>query len=198
MQPSGLCLAHEGALTQGSRAREPSRVPGQAGSQPPGPRGRWLWFRFPGGLESHAHPHPQLWEISSGDLLLSVLFDVGIMAVTMDLAEYHVFCGGSDGSIFQVDLCTWVSTAGAGGGEPGARGARGSRGARGGPGLAWLRGPLGLHSLGRKRRASSRSRTAGRCSEGTGAGAVDTGWGQKGPHFLALGSRSPCLSPGTR
>ncbi|XP_063085294.1 WD repeat-containing protein 18 [Cavia porcellus] len=47
----------------------------------------------------------KLWEISSGDLLLSVLFDVAIMAVTMDLAEHHMFCGGSDGSIFQVDLC---------------------------------------------------------------------------------------------
>lgn len=31
------------------------------------------------------------------------------MAVTMDLAEHHMFCGGSEGSIFQVDLCTWVS-----------------------------------------------------------------------------------------
>ncbi|XP_036170689.1 WD repeat-containing protein 18 isoform X1 [Myotis myotis] len=51
---------------------------------------------------------PQLWEISSGELLLSVLFDVGIVAVTMDLAEHHMFCGGSEGSIFQVDLCTWV------------------------------------------------------------------------------------------
>ncbi|XP_058393748.1 WD repeat-containing protein 18 isoform X1 [Diceros bicornis minor] len=49
----------------------------------------------------------KLWEISSGELLLSVLFDVAIMAVTMDLAEHHMFCGGSDGSIFQVDLCTW-------------------------------------------------------------------------------------------
>ncbi|XP_021100523.1 WD repeat-containing protein 18 isoform X3 [Heterocephalus glaber] len=48
----------------------------------------------------------KLWEISSGELLLSVLFDVGIMAVTMDLAEHHMFCGGSDGSVFQVDLCT--------------------------------------------------------------------------------------------
>ena len=38
-----------------------------------------------------------------------MLFDVGIMAVTMDLAEHHMFCGGSEGSIFQVDLCTWVS-----------------------------------------------------------------------------------------
>lgn len=54
-------------------------------------------------------PPAQLWEISSGELLLSVLFDVGIMAVTMDLAEHHMFCGGSEGSIFQVDLCTWVS-----------------------------------------------------------------------------------------
>ncbi|XP_020030714.1 WD repeat-containing protein 18 isoform X2 [Castor canadensis] len=49
----------------------------------------------------------KLWEISSGELLLSVLFDVGIMAVTMDLAEHHMFCGGSDGSVFQVDLFSW-------------------------------------------------------------------------------------------
>ncbi|KFV10717.1 WD repeat-containing protein 18, partial [Tauraco erythrolophus] len=49
----------------------------------------------------------KLWEVSSGELLLSVLFDVGIMAVTLDLSEYHMFCGGMDGSIFQVDLCAW-------------------------------------------------------------------------------------------
>ncbi|XP_035141732.3 WD repeat-containing protein 18 [Callithrix jacchus] len=49
----------------------------------------------------------KLWEVSSGELLLSVLFDLAIMAVTMDLAEHHLFCGGSDGSIFQVDLFTW-------------------------------------------------------------------------------------------
>ncbi|KAM6219695.1 WD repeat-containing protein 18 [Rhynchocyon petersi] len=49
----------------------------------------------------------KLWELSSGELLLSVLFDGAIMAVTLDLAEHHMFCGGSDGSIFQVDLCTW-------------------------------------------------------------------------------------------
>lgn len=29
------------------------------------------------------------------------------MAVTLDLSEYHMFCGGMDGSIFQVDLCAW-------------------------------------------------------------------------------------------
>ncbi|XP_075467574.1 WD repeat-containing protein 18 [Ascaphus truei] len=49
----------------------------------------------------------KLWDISSGDFLLSVLFDVRIMSVTFDPAEYHLFCGGSDGSIFQVDLCAW-------------------------------------------------------------------------------------------
>ncbi|XP_015668939.2 WD repeat-containing protein 18 [Protobothrops mucrosquamatus] len=49
----------------------------------------------------------KLWEISSGNLLLSVVFDVSIMSVTLDLAEYHMFCGGLDGSVFQVDLCSW-------------------------------------------------------------------------------------------
>nr|XP_010600152.1 WD repeat-containing protein 18 [Loxodonta africana] len=49
----------------------------------------------------------KLWELSSGELLLSVVFDVAIMAVALDLAEHHMFCGGSEGSIFQVDLCTW-------------------------------------------------------------------------------------------
>lgn len=29
--------------------------------------------------------------------------------MTLDLSEYHMFCGGMDGSIFQVDLCAWVS-----------------------------------------------------------------------------------------
>uniref|UniRef100_A0A3B4D676 WD repeat-containing protein 18 n=1 Tax=Pygocentrus nattereri TaxID=42514 RepID=A0A3B4D676_PYGNA len=48
----------------------------------------------------------KLWEISSGEMLLSVLFDVSIMSVTLDPCEYFVFCGGSDGSIFQVSLCS--------------------------------------------------------------------------------------------
>ncbi|KAJ8278706.1 hypothetical protein COCON_G00057720 [Conger conger] len=48
----------------------------------------------------------KLWEISSGEMLLSVLFDVGIMSVTLDPCEYSLFCGGSDGSIFQVSLCS--------------------------------------------------------------------------------------------
>ncbi|KAG2464203.1 WD repeat-containing protein 18 [Polypterus senegalus] len=48
----------------------------------------------------------KLWEISSGELLLSVLFDVGIMSVTSDPCEHYLFCGGSDGNIFQVTLCS--------------------------------------------------------------------------------------------
>lgn len=88
------------------RGSVPGKAPRVVGAVPVlrGPRVSWSGLHL-----SHAPPYPQLWEVSSGELLLSVLFDVGIMAVTMDLAEHHLFCGGSDGSIFQVDLCTWVS-----------------------------------------------------------------------------------------
>ncbi|XP_026106735.1 WD repeat-containing protein 18-like [Carassius auratus] len=48
----------------------------------------------------------RVWEVSSGEMLLSVLFDVGIMSVTFDPCEYFLFCGGSDGNIFQVSLCS--------------------------------------------------------------------------------------------
>ncbi|XP_049911165.1 WD repeat-containing protein 18 [Epinephelus moara] len=48
----------------------------------------------------------EVWELSSGELLLSVLFDVEIMSVTFDPCEYFLFCGGSDGNIFQVSLCS--------------------------------------------------------------------------------------------
>ncbi|XP_062868961.1 WD repeat-containing protein 18 [Trichomycterus rosablanca] len=47
----------------------------------------------------------KLWEISSGEMLLSVLFDVSIMSVTLDPCEYFLFCGGTDGNIFQLSLC---------------------------------------------------------------------------------------------
>ncbi|XP_070765382.1 WD repeat-containing protein 18 isoform X2 [Enoplosus armatus] len=47
-----------------------------------------------------------VWELSSGELLLSILFDVEIMSVTFDPCEYFLFCGGSDGNIFQVSLCS--------------------------------------------------------------------------------------------
>ncbi|KAM9365871.1 WD repeat-containing protein 18 [Pholidichthys leucotaenia] len=46
----------------------------------------------------------KVWELSSGELLLSILFDVEIMSVTFDPCEYFLFCGGSDGNIFQVSL----------------------------------------------------------------------------------------------
>lgn len=52
-----------------------------------------------------------MWELSSGELLLSILFDVEIMSVTFDPCEYFLFCGGSDGNIFQVSLCSQVSFA---------------------------------------------------------------------------------------
>ncbi|XP_051967704.1 WD repeat-containing protein 18 [Xyrauchen texanus] len=48
----------------------------------------------------------KVWEISSGEMLLSILFDVGIMSVTFDPCEYFLFCGGSDGNIFLVSLCS--------------------------------------------------------------------------------------------
>ncbi|XP_068448800.1 WD repeat-containing protein 18 [Clinocottus analis] len=48
----------------------------------------------------------KVWELASGALLLSVLFDVEIMSVTFDPCEYFLFCGGSDGNIFQVSLCS--------------------------------------------------------------------------------------------
>lgn len=48
----------------------------------------------------------KVWELSSGELLMSILFDVEIMSVTFDPCEYFLFCGGSDGNIFQVSLCS--------------------------------------------------------------------------------------------
>ncbi|KAM4575427.1 WD repeat-containing protein 18 [Fundulus diaphanus] len=48
----------------------------------------------------------KVWELSSGELLLSVLFDVEIMSVTFDPSEYFLFCGGRDGNILQVSLCS--------------------------------------------------------------------------------------------
>ena len=47
---------------------------------------------------------PQLYELSSGRLLCSFLFDFGLTKVTMDLAEHRLFVGGSTGKIAQVNL----------------------------------------------------------------------------------------------
>lgn len=141
---------------------------------PPRSRVLWVLARAAPRGPSLALPALQLWEISSGELLLSVLFDVGIMAVTMDLAEHHMFCGGSDGSIFQVDLCTWVSD-----GRPRppqlpvhheATPLTRPRPSQG-PALHMAPCPScgsWSHSPGRASGASSRSRRLGRFSEGTG------------------------------
>ena len=50
-------------------------------------------------------PHPiQVYEMVSGSLLHSVLFDFGLSSVTLDLAGQWIFVGASNGKIFQVDL----------------------------------------------------------------------------------------------
>ena len=51
----------------------------------------------------------QLYELSSGSLLCSFLFDFGLTAVTMDLAEQRLFVGGSNGQISQINLFSYVS-----------------------------------------------------------------------------------------
>ncbi|NWH41296.1 WDR18 protein, partial [Chloropsis hardwickii] len=112
--PSNVCKSSSWGATAGK-----SVLPTPHGAaQRRGDAGVECWCGIPGcqcssnpaiNILSPDSPVPslQLWEISSGELLLSVLFDVGIMAVTLDLSEYHMFCGGMDGSIFQVDLCAW-------------------------------------------------------------------------------------------
>lgn len=46
----------------------------------------------------------KLYNLSSGELLCSFVFDVGVTAVTMDAAEQNCFAGGTDGYIYQVEL----------------------------------------------------------------------------------------------
>ncbi|XP_075399997.1 WD repeat-containing protein 18 isoform X2 [Tenrec ecaudatus] len=105
------CLALAWSLCSVLQA-DPSRIPA--------PRHVWSQHTLPitdlhcglGGAQARVATASldqtvKLWALSSGELLLSVLFDVAVAAVTLDLAEHHMFCGGSDGSIFQVDLCAW-------------------------------------------------------------------------------------------
>ncbi|KAJ7372545.1 hypothetical protein OS493_019054 [Desmophyllum pertusum] len=46
----------------------------------------------------------KLYDLSSGELLCSFVFDVGVTAVAMDAAEQSLFAGCVDGSIYQVEL----------------------------------------------------------------------------------------------
>uniref|UniRef100_A0A2I3SKN2 WD repeat-containing protein 18 n=1 Tax=Pan troglodytes TaxID=9598 RepID=A0A2I3SKN2_PANTR len=117
----GRCVREVGAGGVDCPVPSPPRLVLQADpSRIPAPRHVWSHHTLPitdlhcgfGGplarvATSSLDQTVKLWEVSSGELLLSVLFDVSIMAVTMDLAEHHMFCGGSEGSIFQVNLFTW-------------------------------------------------------------------------------------------
>ncbi|KAL5016239.1 hypothetical protein ScPMuIL_005828 [Solemya velum] len=46
----------------------------------------------------------KLWDLSSGQLLCTFIFDVSIMSVTMDTTEFRLFAGGSNGTIYTVNL----------------------------------------------------------------------------------------------
>jgi pre-rRNA-processing protein IPI3 len=46
----------------------------------------------------------KIWEVSSGQLLSSIVFDLGITAVTTDAAEFRLFAGSLSGTVQQVNL----------------------------------------------------------------------------------------------
>nr|XP_022316779.1 WD repeat-containing protein 18-like [Crassostrea virginica] len=46
----------------------------------------------------------RLYDVNSGELLCTFVFEVGICSVVMDPAEYRLFAGGSSGSIYAVNL----------------------------------------------------------------------------------------------
>lgn len=50
----------------------------------------------------------QLWSLSSGKLLRSFTFDVAILSVIMDAAEYRLFAGGFNGKIYATNLFSQV------------------------------------------------------------------------------------------
>lgn len=46
----------------------------------------------------------QVYELASGTLLCSFLFNFGLTSVTLDLPEQWIFVGAGNGNIFQVNL----------------------------------------------------------------------------------------------
>ena len=50
----------------------------------------------------------KVYELASGKLLYSILFDCCLTSVTLDLAEQWLFVGADNGKIFRVDLLTKV------------------------------------------------------------------------------------------
>ena len=49
----------------------------------------------------------------SGELLQKVVFNTGIMSVTMDASEYRLFAGGTRGDIYTVNMYSQVRLLGA-------------------------------------------------------------------------------------
>ncbi|XP_064606851.1 WD repeat-containing protein 18-like [Liolophura sinensis] len=46
----------------------------------------------------------KLWDLSSGSLLLTVMFDSSITSVAMDTPEYRLFAGSNSGTVYSVNL----------------------------------------------------------------------------------------------
>ncbi len=46
----------------------------------------------------------QLWELSSGELLCSFVFDTSVTSVVMDGCEARLYAGTINGNIYQVNL----------------------------------------------------------------------------------------------
>ncbi|XP_062578504.1 WD repeat-containing protein 18-like [Saccostrea cucullata] len=46
----------------------------------------------------------RLYDVNSGEVLCTFVFEVGICSVTMDAAEFRLFAGGSTGAIYAVNL----------------------------------------------------------------------------------------------
>ena len=49
-----------------------------------------------------------MYDLSSGHLICSFVFDAAITAVTMDIAEHHLFAGSVSGDIFVAHLYAQV------------------------------------------------------------------------------------------
>lgn len=51
----------------------------------------------------------RLFDVNSGELLCTFVFEVGICSVVLDPAEFRLFAGSSSGSIYAVNLFETVS-----------------------------------------------------------------------------------------
>lgn len=54
----------------------------------------------------------RLFDVNSGELLCTFVFEVGICSVVLDPAEFRLFAGSSSGSIYAVNLFETVSVSG--------------------------------------------------------------------------------------